>query len=323
MGSPDFAVPCLQALLQATEVVAVVSQPDKPAGRGQKLGAPAVKLAALEQGIPVLQPASVRPAKSDFSHQLRALAPDLVVVVAYGKILPPEVLAVPRLGCWNVHASILPRYRGAAPIQWAILRGEQTTGVTLMQMDAGMDTGPVFMSADLPIDPADTAGTLHKKLSRLGATLLAEGLTLRQKGTLPAPRPQEPDAATRAPMLDKEHGRADFTRSAVAVSCQLRGLCPWPGAFTTLGVPGPTGPEEVVLKLFQPRVSSGTGRPGQVLGVDREGLHVACGSGAVAIAELQLPARKRMPATALLAGFPIPPGTLLGGGRPNPLLDRE
>lgn len=331
MGSPDFAVACLQALAAATEVVAVVSQPDKPAGRGQKVLAPAVKLAALDRGLPVLQPPSVRPGRSNFVEELRALAPDLVVVVAYGKILPPEVLAVPRQGCWNIHASLLPRYRGAAPIQWALIRGEERTGVTLMQMDAGMDTGPVYLGDQLPIEPDDTGRSLHEKLSALGAGLLTRGLSRLLRGDLSPPLPQDPAGATRAPMLDKEHGRADFTRNARAVSCQLRGVDPWPGAFTTLTLAGASGPagaaeaarpeDEVVLKLFRPKLSSGSGRPGQVLGVDREGLHVACGDGAVAIAELQLPARKRMPAQALLSGHPIPPGTILGKGQPNPRLD--
>jgi methionyl-tRNA formyltransferase len=192
-----------------------------------------------------------------------------------------------------------------------------------MQMDAGMDTGPMLLTAELPIGPEDTAGTMYGKLSQLGAELLAQGLALLSRGALPAPRQQDPLLATRAPMLDKEHGRADFTRSAEAVSAQLRGVDPWPGAFSTLAAKGP-GEQgengEVVLKLFLPRRSSGTGVPGQVLGVDRDGLHVACGSGAVALRELQLPGRKRLPAAALLSGHPIPPGTLLGGGLPNPRL---
>ena len=234
MGSPEFAVPCLLALHEATEVVAVVSQPDRPSGRGLTLLPPAVKVKALELGLPVLQPTALRPAKSNFVQELAALQPELVVVVAYGRILPPEALAVPPRGCWNVHASLLPRYRGAAPIQWALIRGESVTGVTLMQMDAGMDTGPTLLRRELVIEPADTSGTLHHKLSQIGGELLSHGLAELQAGTLPAAVAQDAAAATMAPLLDKEHGRADFTRDAAALVGQLRGVDPWPGGFTTL-----------------------------------------------------------------------------------------
>jgi methionyl-tRNA formyltransferase len=328
MGSPEFAVPCLLALHQATEVVAVVSQPDRPSGRGLTLLPPAVKQKALELGLPVLQPTALRPSKSSFVSELAALRPELVVVVAYGRILPPEVLQVPPRGCWNVHASLLPRYRGAAPIQWSLIRGESVTGVTLMQMDPGMDTGPMLLQRELPIAADDTSGTLHEKLSRLGSELLAEGLAQLAAGTLPAPIAQDHAAATMAPLLDKEHGRADFTRPAAAVVGQLRGVDPWPGGFTTVAAaageaaaPGEAGGEPVLLKLFGARRSSGHGQPGAVLGVDRDGLHIACGEGAVVIAELQLPGRKRLPAQAVLAGYKLPRGTLLGGGQRNPLLD--
>lgn len=328
MGSPEFAVPCLVALHKATEVVAVVSQPDRPSGRGLTLLPPAVKVKALELGLPVLQPTALRPAKSNFVSELTALRPELVVVVAYGRILPPEVLSVPPRGCWNVHASLLPRYRGAAPIQWALIRGEKVTGVTLMQMDPGMDTGPTLLRCELPIEATDTSGTLHHKLSELGAALLGQGLDALRAGTLPAAVVQEHAVATMAPLLDKEHGRADFTRSADRVVGQLRGVDPWPGGFTTIlptasepDSPAEAAGEPVVLKLFTARLSSGQGQPGEVLGVDRDGLHIACAQGAVAIAELQLPGRKRLPAQALLAGFKLPRGTLLGGGQRNPLLD--
>ena len=317
MGSPEFAVPSLVALHAATEVVAVVCQPDKPAGRGLELVAPDVKKKALQLALPVLQPAFLRPAKSDFVEQLKALAPELVVVTAYGKILPLEVLAVPRLGCWNVHGSILPRYRGAAPIQWAILRGERVTGITLMQMDAGMDTGAMLLKRELPISDTDTGGSMHDALARLGAEALAEGLRLLQAGTPPLPVAQDHALATMAPKLEKDHGRADFTRDAQAVSAQLRAVDPWPGAFTTLPV---EGGEPLPLKLWQPRMSSGNGAPGEILGVDKNGLHVACGDGAIAIAEVQLPGRKRMTAQALHVGMPLQRGVILGGGLKNPLL---
>ncbi len=319
MGSPEFAVPCLHSLHQHSQVVAVVCQPDKPAGRGQKLSPPAVKVAAEKLGLPVLQPTALRPSKSNFVELLRRYNPELVVVVAYGRILPPEVLAIPRFGCWNVHGSILPRYRGAAPIQWSLIRGETKTGVTLMQMDAGLDTGPMLRVIEIPILADDTAGTLHHKLSLLGAQLLDQAVPDLLAGRPPIATPQDNALSTLAPLLDKEHGRADFTRTPPLVCGQLRGVDPWPGGFTLLP-PGLLGPEAVPLKLFSPRVSSGSGRPGEILGVDRDGLHIACKEGAVAIREAQLPGRKRMETQALCAGLSLPRGTILDEGRPNPLL---
>lgn len=319
MGSPEFAVPCLAALHKHSEVIAVVCQPDKPAGRGQKQTAPAVKVYAESLGLPVLQPQFLRPSKSTFVEELKTLKPELIVVVAYGKILPPELLAIPKYGCWNVHGSILPRYRGAGPIQWALMRGEDRTGVTLMQMDAGLDTGPMLRTLEIPITPDDTAGTLHETLSQLGAQLLSEAVSALAQGHIPTPIPQDNALATLAPLLDKEHGRADFTRSAKLVCGHLRGVDPWPGGYTLLP-PGLAGPDAVPLKLFLPKVSSGQGRPGEVLGVDRDGLHVACGQGTVVFPEAQLPGRKRMPTQALCVGLQIPRGTILDEGRPNPLL---
>jgi len=304
MGSPEFAVPCLEALLATEEVVAVVTQPDKPSGRGLGLTPPAVKVRAQAAGVPVMQPPSVR--KPPFLDELRALAPDICVVVAYGKILPPEVLAAPRHGCLNVHASLLPRYRGAAPIQWAIIRGEPETGVTLMQMDAGMDTGDMLLKRALPIDDWITAGQLHARLAPLGAEALVEGLARLKAGTL-VPQKQDDAQATMAPMLTKETGRVDFAAGARAVRDLVRGCDPWPTAYTTLdGEP---------LKLFRAKRVSGRGTPGVVLGADRDGLLVGCGDDAVAFGELQLPGKKRLPTQALLAGRPIPAGTQLGGER--------
>jgi methionyl-tRNA formyltransferase len=301
MGSPEFAVPCFDALLATEEVVAAVTQPDKPAGRGLGLQPSAVKVRALAAGVPVLQPASVR--KPPFLDELRALAPDVCVVVAYGKILPPEVLAAPKHGCLNVHASLLPKYRGAAPIQWAIIRGERETGVTLMQMDAGMDTGAMLGKRTLAIDEWVTAGQLHTRLAPLGAELLVEILAQLKRGAL-APEPQDDAQATMAPMLTKETGRVDFRAGARAVRDLVRGCDPWPTAYTSLG--------GEPLKLFRAKIVSGRGTPGVVLGADRDGLLVACGDDAVAFAELQLPGKKRMSATALLAGRAMPIGTVLG-----------
>jgi methionyl-tRNA formyltransferase len=305
MGSPEFAVPCLEALLRTEQVVAVVTQPDKPAGRGQKLVPPAVKLVAERAGVRVMQPASVRkpPASVVFGDELRGLVADLAIVVAYGKILPPEVLAAPRLGCLNVHASLLPKYRGAAPIQWAIIRGERETGVTLMQMDAGMDTGPMLLERRLPIDDTVTGGELHERLAPLGAELLVEGMAKLKAGAL-VPKAQDSSQATMAPPLTKDTGRVDFWTGARVVRDLVRGCDPWPGGFTLLG--------GEVLKLFRPKIVSGRGEPGVVMGADRDGLLVGCGADAIGFFELQLPGRKRMPARALLAGRPIPAGTKLG-----------
>ena len=301
MGSPEFAVPCLDALIATEEVVAVVTQPDKPVGRGLAVQPPPVKVRAEAAGVPVMQPTSVR--KPPFADELRALAPDLCVVVAYGKILPPDVLATPRYGCLNVHASLLPKYRGAAPIQWAIIRGERETGVTLMQMDVGMDTGDMLGKRTLAIDEWVTAGQLHTRLAPLGAELLVEGLAKLKAGTLE--RQKQNDAeATMAPMLTKETGRVDFAAGARAVRDLVRGCDPWPTAYTLLG--------GEPLKLFRAKIVSGRGTPGVVLGADRDGLIVGCGDDAVAFAELQLPGKKRMSATALLAGRPMPAGTKLG-----------
>ncbi len=303
MGSPGFAVPALEALAQATDVQAVVSQPDRPAGRGLNAKAPDCKLRALALGLPVWQPTSLK--KGPFVDELRALDIDLCVVVAYGRILPADVLRVPRFGCWNVHASLLPRYRGAAPIQWAIIRGEAETGVTLMQMDVGMDTGDILLQRSMSIDRQVTGGELHDLLAPLGAALLAEGLALLSDGTPPPPRPQDSALATMAPMLEKSTGQVDFAVGAVAVSDLVRGCDPWPGAHTTWRAQS--------LKLFSPRVVSGSGSAGVVLGHDRDGLIVACGGDAVAFAELQLPGKKRMTAQALLAGNHLAPGVVLGG----------
>jgi len=301
MGSPEFAVPTLRVLLDAHEVVAVVCQPDKPAGRGQKLLAPPTKELALERGVPVLQPAKARdPA---FLEDLRRLAPDVAVVVAYGKILPQAVLDAPRLGCLNVHASLLPRYRGAAPIQWAIIRGETETGITIMQLDAGMDTGPMLLTRKVAIAEGETAGGLAARLAAIGAELMLVTLVRLQAGAL-APTPQDGALATLAPMLDVDAGVVDWRLPARDVRNLVRGVDPWPAARTVLaGEP---------LKMWGARLAAGAGAPGEVLAADREGLVVACGEGAVAIAELQLPGRKRLPVPAFVAGKPIAVGSRLG-----------
>jgi methionyl-tRNA formyltransferase len=301
-GSPEFAVPSLEAVAAQNEVVLVLSQPDRPAGRGRQLQPPAVKQAALRLGLATLQPTKMKdPA---LAPHLAALAPDLFVVVAYGRILPPALLAVPRLGPWNVHASLLPLYRGAAPIQWAIIRGETRTGVAIMRMEEGLDTGPVAAVATETIADDDTAGSLSERLSRLGAGLLADTLPAIEQGRV-SPTVQDHARATLAPMLTKDDGLLDFRQPAALVSAQARGVDPWPGAFALF--------QESALKLYRPCLVAGSGAPGQVLGLQPAGLAVACATGAVAFGELQLPGRKRLPAAAVLAGSSLPAGTLLGG----------
>jgi methionyl-tRNA formyltransferase len=304
MGSPEFAVPTLEALLRTEDVIAVVSQPDKPKGRGQSVAAPPVKQLAVRAGVPVLQPERLGGDRGAAARaELAALAPEIIVVAAYGKILPQTVLDIPPLGCINVHGSLLPRYRGAAPIQWAVMRGERETGITIMRMDQGMDTGPMLLKAVVPITETDTAGSVEDKLAPLGAELLVEALGRLKAGTL-TEEPQDGTQATLAPRLSKDEGRVDFSRRAPEVRDHVRGVDPWPGAFTTH--------RGERLALFAPKLVSGSGTPGTVMGADRDGLIVACGDGAVAFAELQAPGRKRLGAAAFLAGRPVPPGTALG-----------
>jgi methionyl-tRNA formyltransferase len=301
-GSPAFALPSLKVLAREHQVVAVVSQPDRPAGRGKHLQPPPVKELALELGLRVEQPTKVR--DGVLAMTLSALQPDIFVVVAYGRILPPDLLSVPRLGPWNVHASLLPKYRGAAPIQWSVIRGEQKTGVCIMRMEEGLDTGSVAACHEEPILETETAGALSERLSQLGAELLLRTLPQIADGSVALKR-QDDGAATLAPLLNKEDGVLDFLRPARLVSAHARGVDPWPGATTYLnGEP---------LKVFGPTVTSGQGEPGEVLGRTECGLTVACGQGAVSFAELQLAGRKRLPAAAVLAGHPIPAGTRLLG----------
>lgn len=302
MGTPDFAVPTLRALHQRHHVLIVVTQPDRPRGRGKVLAPPPVKAAALELGLEVLQPEKLR--RRVVREQLTALQADYFVVAAYGMILSPKMLAVPRSGCINVHASLLPRYRGAAPIHWAIVRGERRSGVSIMKMDAGMDTGPTLLTRGIDLDPGETAGSLHDRLAPLGAELLLEALDGLDAGQI-TPRPQPEQGATLAPMLSKRDGEIDWRRPAGEVDCWIRGMDPWPGAFTRLG-----GNR---IKLFDSvRTSDPGGRPGEVLDADHRGLLLACGEGAVRVSNLQVSGGRRMSAAAFLAGRPMAPGTILG-----------
>jgi methionyl-tRNA formyltransferase len=301
-GSPAFAVPSLRVLATMHDVRLVVTQPDRPAGRGQALLAPAVKQEALALGLPTFQPTTLKDGAAEV--RLRGLGADAFVVVAYGRILPPALLALPRLGCWNLHASLLPRYRGAAPIQRALMNGDDVTGACVMQMEAGLDTGPVAARCETPILPTDTAASLADRLAAEGAALLAGALVEIAAGRASL-EAQDHGAATLAPMLAKEDGLLDFTRPARLVSAQARGVDPWPGAWTRL--------DGEALKLFGVQVVPGSGEPGEVLGLAPAGLIVACGTDAVACADLQLPGRRRLPAAAVIAGRPIPPGSRLGG----------
>lgn len=302
IGTPEFACPTLQKLIDRGEqVVAVVTQPDRPKGRGQQLAAPPVKLLAERHAIPVLQPAKVR--APEFIEVLRELSPDLIVVVAFGQILPKALLDLPRHGCINVHASLLPRYRGAAPINWCIVNGETETGVTTMQMDVGLDTGDMLLKKTTPISPNEDAQELHDRLSLLGAEALAETLDLLVAGRL-VPEKQDDALSCYAPMLKKETGLIEWDRPAQEILNQVRGLTPWPGAYTFL--------EGKTLKIFRCRTAGGSGAPGTVLEADRSGLVVACGEGGLLIDELQLEGKKRLSARDFLAGYKIEPGTVLG-----------
>jgi len=302
MGTPEFAVPSLGALAESgDEVVALIAQPDRPSGRGRKLTPPPTKQLAERLGIPVLQPSRIR--TDEFIQELKKLNPDLICVVAYGKILPKAVLDLPRLGCVNVHASLLPEYRGAAPINWAIACGEKVTGVTTMMMDEGMDTGDILLKREIPIDEEDTGETLSGKLSQLGAKLLIETIELLKKREL-RPQKQDESRATYAPLLKKEDGKIDWGRPAVEIENQVRGMLPWPGAFTTL--------DGKLLKVYKVRVSDGAGKPGVVIESNTGTIRVGTGEGTVDIQELQIEGGKRLDSKAFLAGRKINPGTVLG-----------
>lgn len=299
MGTPDFAVPCLQRLLEdGHEVPAVFTQPDKPVGRHAVLTPPPVKQLALSHGIPVYQPTKMRDGTA--AALLRELAPDCLVVVAYGRILPQEILDVPPRGCVNIHGSLLPRYRGAAPIQWSVIRGETVTGVTSMFMDAGMDTGDIIDTLTTPIGENETAGELFERLAPLGARLLSTTLAAIADGTVTR-RPQNDAEATMAPMLEKAMGRLDLTRPAQELHNQVRGMNPWPGAFCTVG--GKT------LKIHETRVAAGSGAPGTLLCADP--VTVACGEGALQLVTVQPEGKPRMAAEAWLRGARLPQGARL------------
>jgi len=307
-GTPEFAVPALRALLAGTDpLVGVVCQPDKPAGRGQHVMMPPVKQVAAEAGIPVLQPEKLRTA--DVLDALRGWAPTLIVVAAYGKILPPAVLELPARGCINVHASLLPKYRGAAPIQWAILRGDEVTGVTIMQMNERMDAGDILLQRATPIGGDETYGELQTRLADLGAHALMEAIAHLHAGTL-RPQTQREDEMVLAPMIKKEDGRIDWTQSAVSIARRVHAFNPWPSAFTHL--------DGKLLKIHRAHVGA-AGRPagpGCVVAVHGD-LAVATGDGALVLDELQLEGRRRLSAAEFARGGGIKVGTTLCSAGPR------
>jgi methionyl-tRNA formyltransferase len=302
-GTPAIAVPALEALHGLAEIVGVVCQPDRPAGRGLALAASPVKARALELGLPVEQPTKVR--TPEFAAWVKGLRADVGLVIAYGRILPLAVLEGPRRGCLNLHASILPRYRGAAPITWAIVRGEVETGISLMQMDEGMDTGPVLSIHRLPIGPETTASELTVALGALAAEVVRADLERAVAGELP-PTAQDHAAATMAPLLDKEHGRIAWAAPAAVVHDHVRGMTSWPGAFTSA--------QGKTLKVLESRVGEAEGvqaPPGAVVAASKLGVDVACGEGTLRILRAQLEGRKALGAAELVGGRALAVGMTL------------
>lgn len=311
MGTPEFAVPSLEALLSSgDQVVGVVCQPDRPKGRGHQLVAPPVKLVAERAGIPVLQPLKIR--TPEFLQSLSSWQPDVIAVAAYGRILHAPILQLPPMGCVNVHGSLLPRYRGAAPVQWAVINGETETGITTMLMDEGMDTGAMLLQEKLEILPEDTAGTLAPRLAALGGRLLIDTLTQLKGGTL-VPTKQDDQQATMAPLLKKEDGLINWTLSATSLANRVRGLSPWPGAYTFLG------DERWNIWKAVTQVSATTDTPGTIVAVNKQSILVATGEGLLEIREIQTANSKRMAVAQFLAGHRVVVGQQLGSSPTTPL----
>lgn len=303
MGTPDFSVGTLEALVAAGhEVVLAVTQPDKPKGRGKEMQFTPVKECALKYNIPVFQPRRVR--EVDCIEELRRYHADIMVVVAFGQILPKEILEMTAYGCVNVHASLLPKYRGAAPIQWSIIDGEAVTGVTTMQMDEGLDTGDILLKTEIPIDAKETGGSLHDKLAEAGAKLCVETLQALQNKAV-TPIPQGETTTAYAKMLNKQLGNIDWTQSAVAIERLIRGLTPWPSAYTDWN--------GKVMKIWDSEVVEGEGgkKPGTIVQVEKDAFYVQTGEGVLKICELQIPGKKKMDAGAFLRGYQIKTGELL------------
>lgn len=300
MGTPEFAVPSLEALLKSDDqVVGIVTQPDRPKGRGQVLTPPPIKLLAQREGIPFLQPVKIR--VPEFLTALAAWKPDLIAVTAYGRILHSPILTLPPMGCVNVHGSLLPKYRGAAPVQWAVINGETETGITTMLMDEGMDTGAMLLQESLPILPEDTSGTLAPRLAALGGSLLVKTIARLKAGTI-TPQPQNPALATLAPPLKKEDGVIDWATSASNIANRVRGLSPWPGAYTYL-----SSERWMVWSATQspgkPDIA-----PGTIIEVTKQSIQVATGDGVLALKEIQPSNSKRLTVAQYLAGHRVSAG---------------
>ena len=303
MGTPDFSVGTFEALIEAGhEIVLAVTQPDKPKGRGEKVQYPPVKEAALKRQIPVFQPKRVR--APECIEELRKYDADIMVVIAFGQILPKEILEMTPYGCVNVHASLLPKYRGAAPIQWAVINGERVSGVTTMQMDEGLDTGDMLMKTEIVLDEKETGGSLHDKLARAGAGLCVQTLEALKDGTV-VREPQGESTTEYARMLDKGMGRIDWSKDAKSIECLIRGLNPWPSAYTEWN--GRT------MKIWEADVADiDEGRePGTVIRVEKDGFCVQTGRGSLKVRSLQIPGKKRMDAGAFLRGYQVDAGTVL------------
>jgi methionyl-tRNA formyltransferase len=304
MGTGEIGLPSLRSLLHrpATQVVAVVTQPDRPAGRGRQVRPPATKALAVAAGVPVLQPARMREPAA--VAELAAFAPDIIVVMAYGQILPRSVLELPQIACLNLHASLLPRHRGAAPIQAAILAGDAETGITVMYMAEGLDTGDMVLARPLPIAPDETGGSLHDRLAELAPLALADALAEIEAGQ--ATRvPQDNTLATYAGRLDREDGRIDWGRPATDIERLVRAMNPWPAAFAELPM---SGGERERVKIFRAALADGRGEPGTVLGADAGGIHLAASEGSLRLLEVQSEGGKRMPAADWLRGHAVAPG---------------
>ncbi len=303
MGTPDFAVPTLQKMIDmGIEVTAVVTQPDKAKGRGKKVIYSPVKECALAHDLPVYQPVRIRK-EPEFIQTLRDMQPDVIVVVAFGQILPKEILDIPRLGCVNVHASLLPKFRGAAPIQWSIIDGEEVTGVTTMLMDAGLDTGDMLLKAEIPVDPKETGGSLHDKLAAVGGELLEKTLIGLEAGTIVPEKQDDSQVGEYARMLDKELGHIDFNQPAVVIERLIRGLNPWPSAYTYI--------DGKTLKIWEAEVLDRNYgcEYGEVAEVTRNCLIIQTGIGALSVKSVQLQGKKRMDIAAFLNGYTIEKGT--------------
>lgn len=304
MGTPEFAVPCLQKIIdEGHAVVAVVTQPDKPKGRGKKLAMPPVKELALKYDIPVYQPLKAR--EESFVDTLKEMNPELIVVVAFGQILPKSILDIPKYGCVNVHASLLPRYRGAAPLNWVIINGEEKTGVTTMYMDEGLDTGDMILKSEIPLDDEITAGELHDKMMIDGAKVLKETIDLIEKGEAPREKQSNEDTCY-SPIMNKSLGNIDWKKSAIDIHNLVRGINPWPSAYTTY--------EGQTMKIWKTKVidKNSDKDPGTIISVDKEGINVSTSEGILQIKEIQMAGKKRMEVPEYIKGNNINTDIILG-----------